>query len=135
MVAELLSHERQSDEELDSLEKRAGDGEIAWRGRPGGSSVASPQPAARYGERTQVHPANAAAADGRLRGGWRDLLEWNLGRDKGSFPIVKVKCCGLLTGQRAAGSTFRGRHRPRNQQPQLPRRGAPKAVGLPASRP
>jgi hypothetical protein len=29
-------------EELDSLEKRAGDGEIAGRGRPGGSDVASP---------------------------------------------------------------------------------------------
>jgi hypothetical protein len=50
--------------ELDSLEKRAGDGEIAARGRPGGSDVASPQLAARHGEPTQVFPANAAAADG-----------------------------------------------------------------------
>jgi hypothetical protein len=54
--------------ELDSLEKRAGDGEIAARGRPGGSDVASPQLAARHGEPTQVFPANAAAADGHV---WR----------------------------------------------------------------
>ena len=39
-----------TDEELDSLEKRAGDGEIAGRGRTGGSDVASPQPAVRHGE-------------------------------------------------------------------------------------
>ena len=38
-----------TDEELDSLEKRAGGGEIARGGRPGGSDVASPQPAA-HGE-------------------------------------------------------------------------------------
>jgi hypothetical protein len=56
-----------TDEELDSLEKRAGDGEIAGRGRKGGSDVASPQPAARHGEPAQVFPANAAAADGRPR--------------------------------------------------------------------
>jgi hypothetical protein len=56
-----------TDEELDSLEKRAGDGEIAGRGRPGGSEVASPQPAARHGEPARVFPANAAAADGRPR--------------------------------------------------------------------
>src|ERR1035437_1054910 len=37
-----------TDQELDSMEKRDGDGEIAGRGRPGGSDVASPQPAARY---------------------------------------------------------------------------------------
>jgi hypothetical protein len=54
-----------TDEELDSLEKRAGDGEIAGRGRPGGSNVASPQPAARHGGPAQVFPANAAPPDGR----------------------------------------------------------------------
>ncbi len=53
-----------TDEELDSLEKGAGDG---GGGRPGGSDVASPQPAARHGEPAQVFPANAAAADGRPR--------------------------------------------------------------------
>ena len=42
-------------------------GEIARGGRPGGSNVASPQPAARHGEPTHVFPANAAAADGRPR--------------------------------------------------------------------
>jgi hypothetical protein len=50
-------------EELDSLEKRAGDGEIAGRGRPGGSDVASPQPAARHGETAHVFPANASTPD------------------------------------------------------------------------
>jgi hypothetical protein len=40
MLALLLT-----DEELDSLEKKAGDGEIAGHGRPGGADVASPQPA------------------------------------------------------------------------------------------
>jgi hypothetical protein len=54
-------------EELDSMEKRAGDGEIAVRGRPGGSNVTSPQPAARHGELAQVFPATAAAAERRLR--------------------------------------------------------------------
>jgi hypothetical protein len=53
-----------TDEELDSLEKRAGDGEIAGRGRPGGSNVASPQPAARHGEPTQVFPATGAPPSG-----------------------------------------------------------------------
>jgi hypothetical protein len=43
-----------TDEELDSLEKRAGHGEIAGRGRPGGSNVASPQPDARHGDRTRA---------------------------------------------------------------------------------
>jgi hypothetical protein len=52
-------------EELDSLAKGAGDGEIAERGRPGGSDVARPQPAARHGEPARIFPANAAAADGR----------------------------------------------------------------------
>jgi hypothetical protein len=56
-----------TDEELDSLEKSAGDGEIARGGRSGGSNVASPQPAARHGEPAQVFPANAAPADGRRR--------------------------------------------------------------------
>jgi hypothetical protein len=56
-----------TDEELDSLEKGAGDGEIAGHGRPGGADVASPQPAARHGEPAQVFPANAVAADGRPR--------------------------------------------------------------------
>jgi hypothetical protein len=56
-----------TDEELDSLEKRAGDGEIAGRGRKGGSTEASPQPAARHGEPAQVSPANVAAPDGRPR--------------------------------------------------------------------
>src|ERR1035437_1256130 len=54
-------------EELGSLEKRAGDGEIARSGRPGGAIVASTQPAARHGEPAQVFPANAAPADGRRR--------------------------------------------------------------------
>jgi hypothetical protein len=44
-----------TDEELDSLEKKAGVGEIAGRGRSGGSDVASPRPTARHGERTQGH--------------------------------------------------------------------------------
>jgi hypothetical protein len=56
-----------TDQELDSLEKRAGDGEIAVRGRPGGRLLESPQPAAPHGEPTQVLHANAAAADGRPR--------------------------------------------------------------------
>jgi hypothetical protein len=56
-----------TDEELDSLEKGVGDGEIAMGGRPGGSDVASPQPAARHSEPAQVFPANAAATDGRPR--------------------------------------------------------------------
>jgi hypothetical protein len=51
-------------EEFDSLEKRAGDEEIAGRGRPGGSDVASPQPAARHGEPAQVFPANGAPVTG-----------------------------------------------------------------------
>jgi hypothetical protein len=97
LVAELRSHERQAaeeleqedgrrgaqalrripaaitlallltDQELDSLEKRAGDGEIAGRGRPRGSNVASPQPAARHGEPAQVFPANAAVPERRPR--------------------------------------------------------------------
>jgi len=50
-----------TDEELDSLEKSAGDGEIARGGRPGGSNVASPQPAARRGQPAQESHANAAA--------------------------------------------------------------------------
>jgi hypothetical protein len=53
--------------ELEELEKGAGDGEIAMGGRPGGSSVATPQPTARHGEPAQVFPANAAPADGRPR--------------------------------------------------------------------
>src|ERR1035437_10148570 len=36
-----------TDEELDSVEKRAGDGEIAGRGGPGGRLLARPSPAAR----------------------------------------------------------------------------------------
>ena len=56
-----------TDEELDSLLKRAGDGEIAARGRLGGADGASPQPAARRGEPAQVFPAHAAPADGRPR--------------------------------------------------------------------
>ena len=52
-----------TDQELDSLEKRAGGGEIAGRGRSGGSDVASPQPAARHGEPTHVFPANASTPD------------------------------------------------------------------------
>jgi hypothetical protein len=54
-------------EEFDSVEKGGGDGEIAGRGRTGGSNVDSPQPAARRGEPAQVFPANAAPADGRPR--------------------------------------------------------------------
>jgi hypothetical protein len=50
-----------TDEELDSLEKRAGDGEIAERGRPGGSNVARPQPAARHGEPAQVFAQGSAS--------------------------------------------------------------------------
>jgi len=56
-----------TDEELDSLEKSAGDGEIASSGRPGVSDVVSPQPAARHGEPAEAFPANAAAANGRPR--------------------------------------------------------------------
>ena len=56
-----------TDEELGSLENSAGDGEIPREGRPGGSDVASPQPAARHGEPAQVFPANVAPADGRRR--------------------------------------------------------------------
>jgi len=56
-----------TDEELDSLEERAGDGEIAGLGRSGGSNVASPQPAERHGEPAQVFPANAAPPGGRPR--------------------------------------------------------------------
>jgi Protein of unknown function (DUF3489) len=37
--------------------------------------------------------------------------------------------CGLLKGSRATRSTFGRHHRARNQQPQLPRRGAPKTLG------
>jgi hypothetical protein len=61
-----------TDQELDSMEKRAGVGEIAGRGRPGGSDVGSPQPAARHGEPAQVLPANTAAPDGATADGWRD---------------------------------------------------------------
>src|ERR1019366_3659410 len=43
-------------QELDSLEKMAGDGETARGGRPGGSDVASPQPAARHGELPKYSP-------------------------------------------------------------------------------
>jgi hypothetical protein len=53
--------------ELKELEKGAGDGEIARGGRPGGSDVASPQPAARHGEPAQVFPANAAPPGARPR--------------------------------------------------------------------
>jgi hypothetical protein len=56
-----------TDEKLDSLEMRAGDGEIAGRGRPGGSDVASPQPAARHGETAYEFPDNAASPGGRPR--------------------------------------------------------------------
>jgi hypothetical protein len=55
--------------------RTAGDEAIAGRGRSGGSNVSSPQPAARHGEPAQVFPANAVAADGRPRFGWRDRLE------------------------------------------------------------
>jgi hypothetical protein len=53
--------------ELEKLEKKTGDGEIARGGRPGRSSVASPQPAARHGEPARVFPANASPSDGRSR--------------------------------------------------------------------
>jgi hypothetical protein len=56
-----------TDEEVDSLEKRPGDKEIARGGRPSGSDVARPQPAARHGEPAQVFPADAAPADRRPR--------------------------------------------------------------------
>jgi hypothetical protein len=56
-----------TDEELDSQEKRAGVGEIPRGGRPGGSNVASPQPAARHGEPDQVFRANASPPGGRPR--------------------------------------------------------------------
>jgi hypothetical protein len=42
---------------------------------------------------------------------------------------------GLQPDSRAAGSTLRRHHRPRDQQPQFPRRGAPKALGSPERRP
>jgi hypothetical protein len=63
-------------EELDSLEKGAGDGKTAGRGRSGGGDVASPQPAARHGEPAQVFPANGAAADGATADGW---MGWSAG--------------------------------------------------------
>jgi hypothetical protein len=53
--------------EPEELEKGAGAGEFAGRGRPGGPDVASPQPAARHGEPAQIFLANAATADGRPR--------------------------------------------------------------------
>jgi hypothetical protein len=43
-----------TDEQLDSLEEGAGDGEIAGGRRPGKLNVASPQPAARHGERARM---------------------------------------------------------------------------------
>jgi hypothetical protein len=55
-------------EELDSLEKRAGDGDIAGRGRTGGSDESKPSAGARHGEPAEVVPANAVATDDR--GGW-----------------------------------------------------------------
>jgi hypothetical protein len=95
LFAELRGHERQAAEELgqwktgveepkpldaspaaialtllltdEELEKGGGDGEIARGGRPGGSDVASPQPAAPHGEPAQVFPANTAAPDERPR--------------------------------------------------------------------
>jgi hypothetical protein len=53
--------------DLEELEKIAGHGGIVGPGRPRGSEVASPQPAARHGEPAQVFPANAAPTNGRLR--------------------------------------------------------------------
>ena len=91
-----------TDEELDSLEKRAGDGEIAGRGRPGGSDVASPQPAARRGEPAEAFPANA---------------------------VAPVRCCGLLKGPRAAGITFR-RQRPSRSAATIPAFGHSKSAGI-----
>jgi hypothetical protein len=54
-------------EELDSLAKRAGDGEIAMGGRPGGSNVASPQPAARHGEPPKYSPPIGVIGWSRIR--------------------------------------------------------------------
>jgi hypothetical protein len=42
---------------------------------------------------------------------------------------LRVKCCGLLTGPRATGSTFRRHHRPRDQQPQFPASRRSKSAG------
>jgi len=56
-----------TDEDLDSLEKSAGDGEIARGGRPGGSDEPRLEPAARHGEPTQVFPGNAAPPERRPR--------------------------------------------------------------------
>jgi len=70
MVAELRAHERQSDEELDSLEKR---GRWSWRIREGRTTRWSRcrKPSTRQRAMVslpkvfpQVFPANAAAPDG-----------------------------------------------------------------------
>jgi hypothetical protein len=57
-----------TDEELDSLAKRAGHGEIAERGRPRGSNVASPQPRAMVSlpEYSQPMPRPPAGGRGRM---------------------------------------------------------------------
>jgi len=56
-----------TDEELDSLEKRAGDGEIARGGRPGDQMSQALNRLRAMVDPAQVFPANAAAADRRPR--------------------------------------------------------------------
>jgi hypothetical protein len=86
-------------EGLDSMEKRAGDGEIAGHGRPDGSNVTSPQPAARHGRACPSIPRRWCSPRRRSRVGgvicWRRIRA----RGKGSFPI--------LQGRRAQGSSPR----------------------------
>jgi hypothetical protein len=67
--------------------------------------------AARHGASAQIFPANAAAADGRPR--IDGVICWN-------------RICAV------AEDRSRRNHHPGNQQPQFPRRGAPKALGPPA---
>jgi hypothetical protein len=64
-----------TDEELDSLEKGAGDGEIARHGRPGGADVASPQPAARHSEPAHVVPRQCRGVRRATADGWGDPRE------------------------------------------------------------
>jgi hypothetical protein len=112
-----------TDEELDSLEKRAGDGEIAGRGRTGGSDVASPQPAVRHGEPARVFLANAAPPTGdrgsgvicgalqkcwdRLRASL-DLILQQRGADWSPSPVAPAGCFAGTTRARKPTNSSRG---------------------------
>jgi hypothetical protein len=63
-------------EELDFLEKGAGDGEIPRGGRPGGPDVASPTGCALWCARPSI-PCQWRAPRRAASGGWRDLREWD----------------------------------------------------------